>query len=460
MSPERNAGWHQPSLVRRMMLAVVLAFTLVAMVLIAKDYTDFRHLRDEHAALRNAAAQMADLLATSTDTTTATQLMRTLERQTNRARQDSLGAPPLLFELRRQDGSLIYASEGTPPLGEAADKPVLQFIEGRPYHVARADRGSWQIRLAEPEPSDGTIIGYLGRELAPSLLLAFPFVLLPVWLAVRQGIKPVQQLAHHLTERAPDDLSPLGVDLKYAELRPVIDAFNALLQRLHDTVQRERAFVHDAAHELRTPMAVISAQAHVLARAVDDTDRQQAEAAMDAALARASHLSQQLLALAALDETRPSKPHAVDVAALSQSLLAQAVPAAQKRGQELSLDGPDSLVLELEQAAFQSALQNLLDNARRYGARGGRVAVSLCLDGKELLLCVADDGPGIPTTEQAHIFERFVRGSGQTQPGTGLGLAIVRQAARRLGGHVDLGPGLNGRGAGFYVRIPAATPDF
>jgi two-component system sensor histidine kinase QseC len=141
MSPERKAKWHQPSLVRRMVVAVVLAFALVAMVLITKDYTDFRHLRDEQAALRNAAAQMADLLATSTDATTATHLVQTLERQTNRSRQDSLGAPPLLFELRRQDGSLIYASEGTPPLGEAADKPVLQLIEGRPYHVARADKG-------------------------------------------------------------------------------------------------------------------------------------------------------------------------------------------------------------------------------------------------------------------------------------------------------------------------------
>jgi len=107
----------------------------------------------------------------------------------------------------------------------------------------------------------------LSRDLAPSLALAFPFVVLPVWLAIRQGLRPLRRLSGRLAQRHADDLSSLDIDLKYAELQPVVSAFNALLLKLRDKVQRERAFVQDAAHELRTPMAVIAAQAHVLTRA-------------------------------------------------------------------------------------------------------------------------------------------------------------------------------------------------
>jgi signal transduction histidine kinase len=190
-------------------------------------------------------------------------------------------------------------------------------------------------------------------------------------------------------------------------------------------------------------MAVIAAQAHVLNAAESAGERAHAAAAMDGALARASHLSGQLLALAALDERRATQAQAMDLAELVQQTLAQATATAEARGLDLSLDAPEHLDATVDVGAFQSVLQNLVDNALNYVPSGGRVEVLLAAEGSGWRLRVADDGPGIPPEEQAHVFERFVRGRGAQAEGTGLGLAIVRQAVQRLGGSVALQPGLS-----------------
>ena len=135
-------------------------------------------------------------------------------------------------------------------------------------------------------------------------------------------------------------------------------------------------------------------------------------------------------------------------------MLAGAVPRASKRGIELSLDAPDRLVFPLDRSAFQSALNNLIDNALRYGRDGGRVNVTLQADGEYLTLLVADDGPGISPASREHVFERFWRGTGHDVPGAGLGLAIVRQAAGRMGGTVHIEDGLDGRGVAFRIALP------
>jgi two-component system sensor histidine kinase QseC len=231
-------------------------------------------------------------------------------------------------------------------------------------------------------------------------------------------------------------------------------------------VEREHAFVQDAAHEIRTPLAVINAQAHVMARSTSAEERAQAQAHLEQAVARTSHLAQQLLDLAALDaEAQRPAPREIDVAQWLRAALAQAAPAAMAKQIELSLDAPDHLMARLDLPALESVIHNLIDNAVRYAHAGGTVAVGLRVEpqpptshGKPvqmLHLGVQDDGPGIAPAERAQVFERFYRGEGQeAASGTGLGLAIVRQAVLRMGGEVWLGEGLHGKGVGFFVRVP------
>ena len=244
------------------------------------------------------------------------------------------------------------------------------------------------------------------------------------------------------------------MDLRYAELRPLGRAFDALLERLRRRLARERAFVHDAAHELRTPLAVIAAQTHLLTGAQSEQARREAAESLLASIRRTAHLSQQLLDLAALDREPIAEPQEVDLATLTAQMLAGQIGQAQERGIALSLETPEHLRRSIDLPAFQSVLQNLLDNALRYVPRGGRVEVSLqALGSTGLSLKVADDGPGIAPAEREQVFERFWRGKDHGQPGSGLGLAIVKQAAKRLGGSILLGEGLAGRGAGFELSV-------
>lgn len=301
---------------------------------------------------------------------------------------------------------------------------------------------------------DAWLLRSLGGDLALSVLIAMPIVLLPAWFAVTRGLRPLRRLSELLSRRGPDDLAPLDFHARYAELQPVAGALERLLAQLRERIGRERAFVQDAAHELRTPLAVIAAQAHVLAKAEGAPTRLAAARTMEHAVGRASHLVQQLLSLAQLEGAAQAAA-TVDVAQLVRAELAALAPQAMDRHIELSLDSPDTLPFLVDGPAFASIVQNLAGNAVKYGHDKGQVALSLALRGGALELQVADDGPGIEEGQRELVFERFHRGAGHAQSGSGLGLAIVRQAAMRLRGTVRLEAGPGGRGCRFIVSLPA-----
>lgn len=431
----------RPTLPRRVLGALLVAFALVAVVLLTIDFAQFKHDMATHPGVKSLADSLAATLAETAEPHDAALVARASAQGLNRLRREA-GALPgdIEFSLRSADGSLVFATPGA-----AAASPATHW-------QAEARGGPWRLMVAEPRISDVTVISWFGRELLVSLVVAFPLVLLPLWWAVRRGLAPLRDLAQAVATRDATDLSPLGLTPRHDELRTLATAFDALLARLRLQRDRERAFVQDAAHELRTPMAVVATQAHLLAHATNATEREQAAAALDGALARAAHLSRQLLTLATLDEARPGAAEPLDLSSLVEQTLAQLAPQALARGLELSLDAPPALPTRLDRTAFESVLINLVDNALRYVPAGGLVAVTLGASAGTIRLDVADDGPGIPADERDAVFERFWRGATSADsPGTGLGLAIVKRAAMRLGGRVSLGKGLGGRGCGFTV---------
>jgi two-component system sensor histidine kinase QseC len=451
----------RPTLVRRVVGALLLAFFLVWMVLLAEGFVEFkRGMADDSGMLQLARSLHAELRDIPPD-------------QAERARQVIAGADALINRLRADSGVLkgrvliqlfdMHGQRQHPPA--SAPDPMLagdpqRLVEtalGSTRHwVVRQDAAPWSLRLAEPLITDVTVLGWFGRGLLVPLLIAFPIVLLTLWVAVRRGLRPLRQLADHVAARGSHDLSALGIEPRHAELKPLAAALDDLLAQLRQRVQREQAFVQDAAHELRTPMAVIATQAHLLSHAADGEQRAQAVQALEQAIERSSHLSGQLLALAALDDAQGGERTPVDVPQLVRQLLAQATPAALARGIELSLDAPDRLTVQLDAAALHSVLQNLLDNALHYVHDGARVAITLLVRPRALEITVADDGPGIAPDERERLFERFQRGRHRREvPGSGLGLAIVRQAVLRLRGTVEVRDGLGGRGVAFVIELPA-----
>jgi signal transduction histidine kinase len=255
-------------------------------------------------------------------------------------------------------------------------------------------------------------------------------------------------------------MSPIGLIPKHAELKPLAVALDDLLAKLRRKIEAEQAFVASAAHELRTPLAVVTAQAYVLAKATKAEERDEAQRHMEGATSRASHLIHQLLLLASMDMQRPAKCTAVDLAQLVRQTIAYLVPSASARNIELAVEAPERVMLTLEVESFHSVLENLVDNAIRYGHESGRVIVALLPRGDAVMLSVADDGPGIAQEEHTRIFDRFYRAESTADvPGTGLGLAIAKQAAARMGGALQMAPGLDGRGICFTLQIPPARSD-
>ncbi|MFH7042526.1 sensor histidine kinase [Paucibacter sp. JuS9] len=316
-----------------------------------------------------------------------------------------------------------------------------------------------QLRLhigAAPRPPD-SVLPVLAQVL-PMQLGVFIWHGLWIWLSVRWGLMPLRQLAQRIAQRRAGDLTPLMVDRSYAETAPVVSSLNALLQRESQRLDAERNFLADAAHELRTPLAAVSAQAHLLLQEPEPDARRDAATALRQGIERVSHLLAQLLTMAraeARDDPAKQAGQRLDLAELLRERAALLAPLARGRHIELSLQAPDELYWLGERSALHSVIDNLLDNAIRYTPPGGRVEASLrARPGGELCLSVADDGPGIALAEQERVFERFYRVAGNSETGTGLGLAIARRMAQRLRGRIEVGGGLAGRGVGFSLILP------
>ncbi len=446
----------QPSMVRRGVGSVLLAFVVVWAVLLCYQYFQIKQTIANDSGFQKFGNALTLTLAQVSARDEASTLIAGTAQWVN-IRRTEIGVLPgvMQFELLSRDGQRVYASAqlGSQPLVGTSGQLVEQEVLGQTHRIYRGDTPQWRLHIAEPKRSDAAILSYNGRALLPYLLLALPIVLLAVWLSVLHGLRPLQQLTERIAVRKDNELSPIGFEAKHQELKPLVHSLDAMLTQLRQKVERERAFVQDAAHELRTPMAVITAQAHVMAHTHSADERLLAQQHLDGAITRASHLAQQLLDLAALDDAHRPSPRTLDIAHWLRQLLAQATPGAMASNIELSLEAPDSLVYTVEVPAMESIVQNLLDNALRYVPDGGMVAVTLRSEAAGLTLCVQDDGTGIALEEHARVFERFYRGSGHEVTGSGLGLAIVQQAVLRLGGSVHIGPGLAGRGVGFTVQL-------
>ncbi|UDF30180.1 UNVERIFIED_ORG: sensor histidine kinase N-terminal domain-containing protein [Roseateles sp. XES5] len=236
-----------------------------------------------------------------------------------------------------------------------------------------------------------------------------------------------------------------------AEVIPFVSAINLLLARLHALLDRQRQFISDAAHELRTPLAALQIQIDNLRH--DDRDGRFSErlAELDAGIGRATALVGKLLRLARYDarEAAPA-PQPIDLVRLAIDTVARLTPLAESRNIDLGITRQDKAVAMGALADFQIVLDNLVENAVRYTPPGGIVDVAVRVAERDVHIEVSDTGPGIAQDDMPRIFERFFRAGAQDSEGSGLGLAIAKAAADRQGAELTLamradGPGLVAR---------------
>jgi two-component system, OmpR family, sensor histidine kinase QseC len=446
----------QASLVRRVVFALILAFVVAYVVL---TMVQFRELTNSTRIDKQLHSLNQSLLLSLVDVNDENVARASVQAPSNlfnfflRVEDYPFS---FLFELRDHQGKRIYLS---PEAGDgfhvqiARKETINTTVGGVTYRVFRDDTERWSVILAIPISDSAWTIRTIAKDILLYVCIGFVLVLVPLWITVSKGLSPLKRLSKRIAEKHADDLSPLNIDVIHAELKPMVNAMDALLAQLRAKIEREHGFVQDAAHELRTPMAVISAQAHALAMAKTNGEREDAERRMDLSIARASHLIEQLLELARIDHQARKEHPLIDVAELTRRVLADLAPSAMARDIELSLDAPESLSLAIDAQAWLSIVTNLVTNAIRYNHPHGRVDIRLSKSDTSLTLRVTDNGPGIAPEHRELVFERFYREQSHSMSGSGLGLPIVKQALSGLGGTVHLRDGDNATGCCVVVEI-------
>jgi signal transduction histidine kinase len=340
------------------------------------------------------------------------------------------------------DGRSIYASREHSALPNRALLGLADMQAGgriwRTYSVATRNR---VIQVAQPlEIRQRRAADAALRSVLPLALLAPLLALAGGWLAART-LMPLQQVAADVRQRDERSLQPLPEEGLPDEVAPLVGSLNALLERLGQALRSQRAFVSDAAHELRSPLTALKLQLRVLERTPDEPGRAAAQQALAEGIERAIRLVEQLLALARsepLAVAAGTPLHTVDLALLIDEAIAELALLAAERGVGVQRAGLSSAGVNGDPQALKALVRNLLDNAVRYGAADGRpprvqARLEREADGA-LRLEVHDSGPGIAEDERARVFDRFYRGpqgSRSEQAGTGLGLAIVRSVAEQ-----------------------------
>jgi two-component system OmpR family sensor kinase len=356
-------------------------------------------------------------------------------------------------------GRLKYVSTAAQVLPAAA-RPGYATVAsaGDTWRVYLAERDGDRVQVAQAVSAREELAARLAlRSLLPFLAM-LPVLGLLIYAVVGRSLRPLGRLARALGQRSPRDLQPLGEASQPPELRPMVVALDDLLLRLDGALRSQRAFVADAAHELRSPLTALQLQLQLAERATDDAQRQAAFAKLYLRLDRAIHLVQQLLTAArqegGADEANPAP---VDLLELVRACVGERYDQACARRIDLGIVDDEAHTappcVQGSADSLRILVGNLLDNALRYTPADGRVDVTLAYADGAVQLQVLDDGPGIAPVDRERVFDRFYRTAGNAEWGSGLGLSIVRSIADAHGATVTLGDGPFGRGLLVTVRF-------
>lgn len=363
-------------------------------------------------------------------------------------------APRVAFQVFH-DGRLALRSVNAPaqPILAPSDAATNQFktvrVGGDAWRVfaTRGAESDVLVLVAEDARARGSILAAVMRTTLGPLLLGLPLLVLALWWSVRRGLRPLGDIGRALAMRDADDFSPMQRADAPAEMQPMLGALDNLFARISALLETERRFTADAAHELRTPLSAIRAQAQVALRESDPELRRHALEATIEGCDRAVRLAQQLLALSRLDAEGRIERNAVDLANVVRLELAQLANAAIAKGQELRFDAPDEGSNVAGDAALLEVLvRNLADNAIRYAPAAAAIRVAVQREGDRVVLAVENGGAAPSPEEMTRLGERFFRALGTGESGSGLGLSIARRIAQlhQAGIEFSVSPQLGG----------------
>ncbi|GMG88920.1 sensor histidine kinase N-terminal domain-containing protein [Cupriavidus metallidurans] len=312
----------------------------------------------------------------------------------------------------------------------------------------------------------------LANEIIKGVILP-QFVILPlavvlVWFGLTRGLAPLTAIQQRIRARNPGDTSPIDERAAPQEITPLVASFNDLLSQLEQSVQTQKRFIADAAHQMKTPLAGLRMQAELAQREQSPEELHRSLAQIAGSSKRTAHLVTQLLSLARMENLAGvGGMTPVNLTALARDVVKDLLPQAWARQIDLGLEGDEHPVMVTgNRVMLTEMLNNLVDNAIRYTPPGGHATVRVIADAFEpfAYLDVEDTGPGIPPSERGRVMERFYRVLGTNTEGSGLGLAIVREIVQQHGGEVSIDDNVYQTeprlaGARFHVTLRRAPPE-
>jgi signal transduction histidine kinase len=349
-------------------------------------------------------------------------------------------------------GARTYLSRpGLPMINQTVLGYANLSLGGEAWRAYGLQTGAGVIQIAQPVSVREGLARAAAERVVIPLILLLPIMIVAVAWIVRRGLMPLQYVAAEVQRRDVHSLRPLGAGDLPREIEPLVRELNRLLGRLQEAFAAQRAFISDAAHELRSPLTALRLQLQLLDRAPDEAARLEARARLGGAVERAIHLAEQLLTLARSDPQELAGEFGpVDLAAVAAEAITDTHELALARSIDLALDAAPGSVVRGNGAALRILARNLIDNAVRYTPPEGSVLVRCRSRAEGALLEVTDTGPGIPAAERDRVFDRFYRRAAAQANGTGLGLAIVKSIAGHHGARVVLG---DAPGGGLHVEV-------
>ena len=429
------------SLKQRLLLLVLAAITLVWLGAAAFTYQEAREEFDE--MLDAHLAQAASLL-------TAQSAHEIEEIDTEHAPLMHKYAGRVAFQVWENGKHLRLHSANAPQ--EHLTKKEHGYSDvtfaGERWRAFSAwdESGKFMIQVADRADAREKIEEEIIEGLLRPLLISLPLLALLLWIAVMRGLRPLDKLTHEVGQREPDNLTKLDASSAPREVVPLIDRLNRLFVRIDVSMQKERRFTADAAHELRTPIAAIKAQAQVARSASGEAERIHA---LDNAILgcdRAAHLIDQLLTLARVDTLDRDVAEPCQLRDIAAETIGALAPVALEKGVQLELLAGEEADIRGNQGLLRALLRNLLDNSIRHTPPGTSVQVNITHEPGAVCLSVSDNGPGIPEQERDKVLERFYRPLGTQASGSGLGLSIVKRIAEVHDATLQMQPASEGPG--------------
>jgi two-component system sensor histidine kinase QseC len=348
------------------------------------------------------------------------------------------------FQIWDLNGKLAVRSPTAPetPMVEVENQFLDRMIGNERWRVfaISSEQQHIQVQVGEQYEQRNVLSNEVAARLLTPLAVILPLIVLLIWVWIGRAMRPLNKVAKEISKRKPENLQPVDTYGVPSEAKPMVDALNALLDRVHVAYDNIRLFTANAAHELRTPLAALKVHSQFALRTDDEAKRRKAMQRVERGVDRATSLVEQLLTLTRLDpDAASSERAAVNLHGLAEEVIAELAPTALEKHIDVSLSEEDCCQVLGNAGMLGILIRNLVENAIRYTPNQGEVQVTIATVADEVRLRVEDSGPGIPAELRDKVFDRFYRGVSNEVSGTGLGLSIVKRICELHRARVELG---------------------